>query len=277
MQNGFYSVTGAMVTQFNRLDQISSNLANMNTGGYKRQDEIVGDYMRIYQQKRDELPLRNHTKEGAKFLNRSINRVPRIVEEYTDFAVGPMKSTGNPLDVALAQEDLFFAVETPGGVRLTRNGAFTLDENGRVVTKEGYPVLPAGYFGSRQTLHLPAEAMSIKIDESGRVEYMDQTAVDTPVYVDKLMVVRVDTRSLKREGDNLFTMENGVDEQELEVVSRTSAVRQGMLEMSNVNPVREMTALIETNRLVEMYQKAMNAQMDDLNNDAINKLASVRA
>ena len=147
-----------------------------------------------------------------------------------------------------------------------------------MVTKEGYPVLPSGYFKSRQPLFVPAEAINIKIDGSGRVEYMDQTALDTPVYVDSLMVVRVDDpQSLKPEGNNLFTMEGGLKERDLNIASRSSAIRQGMIEKSNVNPVRQMTELIETNRLVEMYQKAMNAQMDDLNNDAINKLASIRA
>ncbi|WP_457593067.1 flagellar hook-basal body protein [Hydrogenimonas sp.] len=278
MQNGFYTVAGAMVTQFNRLDQISNNLANLNTNGYKEQNLVIGDFMRIYQQKRDDLPLQNQTKEAAKFLNRSINRVPHIVNEYNDFSMGPMKATGNPLDLALGEKDLFFAVETPAGVRLTRDGAFKLDEQGRVVTKEGYPVLSSGYFKSRQPIYVPAEAVNLKIDAGGRIEYMDQTALDTPVYVDRLMVVRVeDPESLKNEGGNLFTTEGGLKESELTIVTQTSAVRQGMIEKSNVNPVRQMTELIETNRLVEMYQKAMNAQMDDLNSDAINKLASVRA
>ncbi len=278
MQNGFYSVTGGMVTQFNRLDQISNNLANMNTNGYKQRNHIIGDFMRIYQQKRDELPLQNHTKEAAKFLNRSINRVPRVVEEYTDFSMGPMEATGNPLDLALGDRDLFFAVETPAGVRLTRDGSFKLDEKGRMVTKEGYPVLPSAYFRSRRPLTIPAEAAQIKIDGSGRVEYMDPTAPDTPVYVDSLMIVRVDDmQSLKPEGENLFTLEGGVKEADLHAVRGLSALKQGMIEKSNVNPVRQMTELIETNRLVEMYQKAMSAQMDDLNSDAINKLASIRA
>ncbi len=278
MQNGFYSVTGGMVTQFNRLDQISSNLANLNTNGYKQQNHVIGDFMRIYQQKRDELPLQNHTKEAAKFLNRSINRVPHVVEEYTDFSMGPMEATGNPFDLALGDKDLFFAVKTPAGVRLTRDGSFKLDDQGRMVTKEGYPVLPSGYFKSRQPLYIPAEAINVKIDGSGRIEYMDQTALDTPVFVDSLMVVRVDDmQNLKPEGNNLFTMADGFKEADLHIARDVSAVKQGMIEKSNVNPVRQMTELIETNRLVEMYQKAMNAQMDDLNNDAINKLASIRA
>ena len=54
-------------------------------------------------------------------------------------------------------------------------------------------------------------------------------------------------------------------------------VASGFLQMSNINPVKEMTALIETNRLVEMYQKVMTSQMNDLNSDAINKLASIKA
>ncbi len=278
MQNGFYAVTGAMVTQFNRLDQISNNLANLNTNGYKEHNHVIGDFMRIYQQKRDDLPLSNQTKEAAKFLNRSINRVPHVVEEYRDFSMGPMETTGNPLDVALGEGDLFFAVKTPGGVRLTRDGAFKLDEKGHLVTREGYPVLSSNYFRNGQPISLPAEAVNLKIDTSGRIEYMDQTALDTPVFVDRLMVVRVeDLQSLKAEGENLFTLEGGISERDLAIATRTSAVRQGMIERSNVNPVREMTELIETNRLVEMYQKAMNAQMDDLNNDAINKLASIRA
>ncbi len=278
MQNGFYTVAGAMVTQFNRLDQISNNLANLNTNGYKEQDHVIGDFMRIYQQKRDELPLQNQTKEAAKFLNRSINRVPHVVKEYRDFSMGPMESTGNPLDLALGEKDLFFAVETPAGVRLTRDGSFKLDEQGRVVTKEGYPLLSSGYFKNRQPIYIPAEAVNLNVDSNGRIEYMDQTAPDTPVYVDRLMVVRVENPSgLKSEGDNLFTTETGLKESDLNIVTVTSAVKQGMIEKSNVNPVRQMTELIETNRLVEMYQKAMNAQMDDLNSDAINKLASVRA
>ena len=192
--------------------------------------------------------------------------------------MGPMEATGNPLDLALGEKDLFFVVQTPAGVRLTRDGSFRLDEQGRMVTKEGYPVLPSAYFRSGQPLTIPAEAADIKIDGSGRVEYMDRTAPDTPVYVDSLMIVSVDDmQSLKPEGKSLFTLEGGVKEADLVVVRDISAVKQGMIEKSNVNPVRQMTELIETNRLVEMYQKAMSAQMDDLNSDAINKLASIRA
>ncbi|WP_201353351.1 flagellar hook-basal body protein [Hydrogenimonas urashimensis] len=278
MQNGFYSVTGGMVTQFNRLDQISHNLANVRTNGYKGTDVVIGDFMRLFQRRRDELPLPNQTKEGAKFLNRSINRVPRIVERFTDFRMGAMVHTGNPLDVALDEKNLFFAVETPSGIRLTRDGAFRLNEHGELMTRDGFKVLSRHYFQNHQAITVPVDAININIGKSGRIEYMDKTAMDTPVYLDDLMVVRVDNlQDLEAEGDNYFTMPGKRLEKEMNIVTETSGVYQYMIEKSNVNPIREMTALIETNRLVEMYQKAMTAQMDDMNNDAITKLASVRA
>ncbi|WP_456322549.1 flagellar hook-basal body protein [Hydrogenimonas sp.] len=278
MQNGFYSVTGAMVTQFNRLDRISNNLANLNTAGYKGQREIIGDFMRIFQQKRDVLPLQNNTVEASKFLNRSINRVPRIVDEYTDFGMGSMIKTGNPLDLALGDKNLFFAIDTPAGIRLSRDGSFKINENGELVTKDGFPVMSDTYLTNRQKITIPINAADISIDKNGRIEYIDQSAINEPVYLGRLMVVSVDDlHNLKPEGGNYFTVKKGRVEDEMKIVKRSSDVHQKMLEKANVNPVREMTALIETNRLVEMYQKAMTTQMNDLNNDAINKLASVRA
>jgi flagellar basal-body rod protein FlgG len=75
---------------------------------------------------------------------------------------------------------------------------------------------------------------------------------------------------LKKEGDNLYKYEGNRD---LKHLGDTQAVAQGFVEKSNVNAVKMMTQMIETNRLVGMYQKAMDAQMNDMNTDAINKLA----
>ncbi|RUM46073.1 MAG: flagellar biosynthesis protein FlgG [Hydrogenimonas sp.] len=274
MQNGYYSVTGAMVTQFNRLDRISNNLANLNTPGFKEQKEVVGDFMKIFQEKRDELPLKNHTKASAQFLNRTLNRVPRIVEEYTDFQLGAMTQTGNPLDLALGEENLFFTVQTPSGLRLTRNGAFQRNDQGVLVTKDGFPVLSK----NQQPIQIPPEAVNITINPTGRIEYREADNMAEPVYLDDLMVVRMDNpQDLQAEGGTYLNDRDGQLATKIKVVDQTRQVHQFMLEKSNVNPIHEMTALIETNRLVEMYQKAMNTQMDDMNSDAINKIASTRA
>ncbi|NPA28583.1 MAG: flagellar hook-basal body protein [Epsilonproteobacteria bacterium] len=278
MQSGYYDVTGGMVTQFNRLDMISQNLANVRTDGYKQKNAIFGDYLRLAQDSRDELPLANQTREAARFVNRTVNRVPRMVEEYTDFSMGPMERTDNPLDLALSQENLFFAVETPSGIRLTRNGAFNLNEKGELVTKEGYKVLSSSYFKSGQGVTIPETALKVTVDRDGKVEILEQTAMDAPQQSDELMIVSVDNpQDLKAEGDNLFAMPGKDLAKEMRPVQNSGAVRQFTLEKSNVNPVMEMTELIETNRLVEMYQKVMRTQMDDMNQDAINKLASLKA
>ena len=116
MQTGYYVATGGMVTQFNKLNVISNNLANVNTNGYKADNVVIGDFERMFKDSRDNLPLENNSKEGAKFLNRDLNKIPHIVEGYTKFKVGNMKQTGNSLDFALTKENAFFLVKTPDGI-----------------------------------------------------------------------------------------------------------------------------------------------------------------
>lgn len=267
MQNGYYSTTGAMVTQFNRLDVISNNLANVNTIGFKRDDVVVGDFKRIFQEAKDEMPLADNTKEGSKFLNAAITRVPQVVEQYIKYDQGGVKNTGNPLDFALKRPDAFFMVETPNGIRLTQNGSFSINDQSVLVTKEGYPVLPSTYFETRQYITIPEDAV-LGVDKSGFL-------YNGPDEIGKFFMAQSDDiKTLTKEGNNLYKFN---DISEITELQNGDMVAQGFLETSNINPVVEMTGLIETNRLVEMYQKVMNSHMNDLNTDAITKLASVRA
>lgn len=263
MQNGYYQATGAMITQFNRLDTISNNLANVNTYGYKRKDVVVGDFERIFKDTHDELPLKNHTKDAAKFLNQTIDRVPIVSEDYTDFSAAGMKYTSNSLDFAIKQDDVFFAVQTNSGVMLSKNGAFSLDSEGYIVNKEGYRILGE----NSEPILLDTQAQ-LSVDKSGRI-YEDGEESN------KFRLLSVqDLRDLDKIGDNLYSPNPRADVR----VSDDDAdlLAQGYVQMSNVNPVTEMVALIETNRLVEMYQRVMNSQMNDLNQDAITKLGAVK-
>lgn len=267
MQSGYYNTTGGIVTQFNRLNVISNNLANLNTSGYKRDDVVIGDFQRVYQEERDKLPLHNNTKEASKFLNRSLDRVPQVVEEYTDRTIGSFRQTGNTLDFALQRDDVFFAIDTPQGVRYTRDGSFTTDNEGRLVTKEGYTVLPSNGTDGSGSIEIPSD-LRVTTDANG-VMYAD----DQPFA--QIGVVQFDNaKYLTKEGGNLY---RNADENPMSVVEESGAVVSEFVETSNVNAITEMTSLIETNRLVEMYQKVMRTHMDDLNSDAINKLAAVDA
>jgi len=269
MQNGYYQAVGGMVAQFNRLDTISNNLANTNTAGFKRDDVVIGDFLTYLKHSRDELPLQDNTKDAAKFINRSLDRVPHIVRNYTDFSLGAIRQTGNPLDVALKRGDRFFLVKTPDGVKLTQNGAFILNDKGELSTKEGYKVLGTNYFRSHKAIILPTTSKSVNISSNGTV-YADGEEVGK-LYIAKF---NHNLANLKKIGDNLYDIKNIND---ISLSGDGDWVASGYLQMSNINPVKEMTALIETNRLVEMYQKVMTSQMNDLNRDAINKLASTRA
>ncbi len=268
MQNGYYQAVGGMVAQFNRLNTISNNLANTNTPGFKRDDVVIGDFLTILKQQRDELPIKDNTKDAAKFINRSLDRVPHIVRNYTDFSLGAMRKTDNPLDVALKRSDRFFLVKTPAGLKLTQNGAFTLNEKGELSTKEGYKVLGVNYFQDHRPITLPTNK-TVSISSNGTI-YADGEEIG------KLYIAKYNHNlaNLKKFGDNLYDITNLKD---ISASNDGDYIASGFLQMSNINPVKEMTALIETNRLVEMYQKVMTSQMNDLNNDAINKLASTKA
>jgi len=272
MQNGYYATTGAMVTQFNRLDVISNNLANINTTAFKRDDVVVGDFKRIYQDYQEELPVKNNTKEAAKFLNASVARIPQVNEQYIEFNQGGLKQTGNEFDLALKRKDVFFMVETPTGFALTKDGSFMLNDKGVLSTKDGYPVLS----NTKRPIKLNASS-TFNVDKSGNISSVNLAngigSGENPI--GSLYIAQSsDIKSLTKEGSNIYKFKNIND---IKNLKNSNAVAQGFIETSNVNPVKEMVGLIDAQRMVEMYQKVMTSHMNDLNSDAINKLAITRA
>jgi flagellar basal-body rod protein FlgF len=271
LHTGYYSTAGAMVTQFSQFHSIAGNLAKKLVSASKRDGTVIGNFTRIYQEQRDILPLPNHTKEASKFLNRSLTRVPQIVEQYTDQRVGTMKETGNPLDFALQKEGHYFAVETPQGIRYTRNGSFSIGHDGKLVTKTGYPVLSRDYFSNQKSyIQIPsnAEEATLTVDKDGNL-YQDGALISS------LAIIQHDNvKYLKNEGGSLLKT---LREEEYTVLENSQSVVNGFLEQSNIDPVTEMVGLIETHRLIDQYSKVMKSHMDDLNSDAIHKLAKTKA
>lgn len=278
MLNGFYGATGGMITQFNRLDVISNNLANANTNGYKRDDVVIGDFLRLYEEFKHELPLQNHTREASKFLNRTINRVPAVVEEYSDFAVGNFTHTANPLDLALKNPNAFFAINTPNGVRYTRDGAFTLDNNGVLVNKQGFAVLSREGLDENGEIIIDVSASNIEVNRNGDI-FVRSASNDSVGEAEPIGAVAVvsfiNPKYLKKIGDNLYELPIERIMERMNI-NDDSVVASGFIEKSNINPIVEMTALITTNRLVDIYSKVMKTYQDDLAPEAINKLAQVR-
>ncbi|MDE6886153.1 MAG: flagellar hook-basal body protein [Helicobacteraceae bacterium] len=279
MQNGFYNATGGMVTQFNRLDVISNNLANTNTNGFKRDDVVIGDFMRLYEEFKHELPLKNHTREASKFLNRTLNRVPIVVEEYSDMNIGNFERTENPLDLALKNKNAFFAIQTPNGVRYTRDGAFELNNNGILVNKQGFPVLSREGIDESGFININLSSNNVEINKNGDIFIRELTNADigNSEQIGSIAVVSfINPNYLKKVGNNLYEIPlERVNERQN--INDSDVVESGFIEKSNINPIYEMTALITTNRLVDIYSKVLKTFQEDLNTEAINKLAVHRA
>lgn len=279
MINGFYSATSGMVTQFNRLDVISNNLANANTNGYKRDDVVIGDFLRLYEEYKHELPLQNHTREAAKFLNRTINRVPSVVEEYSDMTIGSFSRTENPLDLALKNANAFFAIMTPNGVRYTRDGAFELDNSGILVNKNGFPVLSREGIDEGSVISIDLSSSNVEVNKNGDIfiRNLSNETIGNPEPIGSIAVVSfINPKYLKKVGDNLYEIPSERLNERINI-NDNNIIASGFIEKSNINPVVEMTALITTNRLVDIYSKVMKTHQDDLAPEAINKLAAIRA
>ena len=208
-------------------DIVANNMANINTTGFKR-DATFTDW----------------------FIE-SLNDVG--AQRYTDFAQGELRQTDNPLDLALASRG-FFMVETSSGPAFTRNGHFTVNDQGFIQTAQGY--LLQGERGLISVLSADGTAAGdLQITRNGEV-YLDK------ILIDRLLVANVvNPDALEKIGSNLYRVSD--DSLVTQLEPDQFHVRQGMLEGSNVRPVSEMVSLIELQRNFESTQRVARA-MDQI-------------
>jgi len=247
MSGGMYlAAAGALVQQM-RLEMLANNVANINTVGYKGEKSV-------FRVPEETLPAEElRPEEGSQPLSPYAPPFSTMV----DFSQGAIHQTGNPLDVALNGEG-FFNVQTPDGIQYTRQGSFTLNTDGVLVTQDGYPVMGEGG-------EITIEGANVEIDELGGV-YVDGDEVG------RLQVTAfADNESLAKVGNGRF-----VSSDPAMVGNRpeNTTVRQGHLESANVNPVQAMTEMIETSRAFEAYQKVIQSA-DEATEKSINSVGKV--
>ncbi len=207
-------------------DIVANNLANISTTGFKR-DSTFTDW----------------------FIE-SLNDVGS--QRYTVFTQGEMRQTDNPLDIGLASRG-FFVVETPSGPAFTRNGHFTVNEEGFIQTAQGY--LLQGEQGPLSIVSANGTGGDVQITSNGEV-YLDR------ILIDRLLIANiVNNNALEKIGSNLYRVSDDTLVTQLE--PDRFHVRQGMLEGSNVSPVSEMVSLIELQRNFESTQRVARA-MDEI-------------
>jgi flagellar basal-body rod protein FlgF len=253
---GLYTGASGMLAEMARTDVISNNMANVNTTAFKKDRTIFRAFpeMNIHRI-HDPVPAGlDKVVDPRPFIGMMGTGV-MLDEVNTDFNQGHLITTSNPLDLAIRGEG-FFQVQTPEGIRYTRDGSFSLSSNGYLVTKEGYYVL--GENGPLQLL----QTGDITISQQGEVFVNDE-------YIDRLNIVTfADLNQLQKQGDNLY-FTDAVPEplQDADVV-------QGALEGSNISIVAEMVDLISAFRAYEANQKVIQTHDTTLDR-AINDVGRI--
>ena len=231
-----------------RMDIIANNLANSNVIGFKS-GRISFQQMLENAEKADR-PVNSSDKGDS-------NRM--LINLKTDMSQGDIRRSGNELDLAIFGKG-FFKISTPEGFRYTRKGNFTLDSQGGLITHDGNMVMgkggPINFVGDEKT-----------IDEQGFLS-VDGTQVDQFDIVDF-----EDYENLINAGGSVF-MHTSPSPAEKPPPPETS-IKQGYIELSNVNIAEEMVSMIHSLRAFESYQKAIQA-LDGLNNRAINEVGRLR-
>jgi flagellar basal-body rod protein FlgG len=244
MIRGIYTAASGMVAETIRTDSIANNLANVNTAGFKRDQAVSKDFGSI---------LIERINDGAEAVPIGQLGLGSIIDQIAPIhSQGVVKKTDNQLDIAIDGKG-FLAVNTPNGIRYTRNGSFTVSGRGQLVTHEGYQIL--GQNGPINT-------------NNGKVDFTpDGAVVVNGVEVDRLRLVDFnDVKQLMKQGASLYETPANLRP------SKSSAqIRQGFLEMSNVNVVSEMVNLINSFRSYESNSKAIEAQ-DQLLQKAANEV-----
>lgn len=175
----------------------------------------------------------------------------------TDLSQGPIRKTENPLDLALKDEG-FFKLETAQGPRYTRDGSFTLDNQGFLVNQSGFPVLMGG-----APVQIEGDQIYIAQDGMLSVDGEELGQIDIVTFGDKL--------NLYKDGSNLFLYRG---DEEDEILPENISVEQGALELSNVSPVMEMTSMIQVSRTYETVEKMLKT-FDEVDGLAVTSVGVV--
>lgn len=231
MENGILVGLSAQTALRRHLDVVANNLANMNTTGFKREKMLFTPFL-------SPQPAQLATKGG---------RAVFVQDKATafDFSPGRLEMTGGTLDLAL-RSDGFFAVETPEGIRYTRDGQFNLNDQGQLVTPAGHPVLGNG----DAPIVLDPTSTSITVAADGTISAESGD-------IGRLRVVRfAEPAGLRAAGNGLWSTEDAPEE-----VERPGVV-QGMLERSNVEPILELEQMMQVQRAYEQAKQLVEREDD---------------
>ena len=254
MIRALWTAATGMESQQINLDVVANNLANVNTVGFKRSRADFQEL--LYQEERQPGAASSPTTQIPTGIEIGLGVMPVATQKI--FSVGNMEQTNNPLDLAI-EGDGFFKITMPNGdIAYTRAGSFKLDNEGRMVNSNGYPMDPE--------ITIPADTTQITISADGIVS-VAQGGSNVPTEVGSIELAKfINPAGLRPIGKNLFlaTEASGDEITGVPGEEGMATLNQGFLEMSNVNVVEEMVNLIISQRAYEINSKAIQAADDML-------------
>jgi len=249
MLRALWTAASGMQSQQTNIDVVANNLANVNTTGFKKSRADFQDLM--YQNlKTTGSPSTNTTQVPTGIQIGLGTRLAAVTKLFTS---GDFTQTGNDLDMAI-EGDGFFQIQMPDGTTAySRAGAFKKDSTGRIVTSDGYPLLPE--------IVIPTNATKISIGNDGTVS-VTQAGQTAPTNVGNIQLAQfANPAGLAAQGKNLFLQTDASGNATTGTPGQTGigTITQGFLEMSNVNVASEMVNMIVGQRAYEINSKAVQA------------------
>ncbi|MBT2657809.1 flagellar hook-basal body protein [Bacillus sp. ISL-18] len=276
MLRGIYSAASGMFSLERKQETLADNLANAQTPGYKKDDTMLRAFPKLLMQRIQD--FQGTAPEGVNVpgarvgIGELVNGV-YAQERIPSFTQGPLVQTDNPLDVAISDQEIpsqtingrqvkpaaFFAVQLADGtVGYTRNGKWDLDENGNVVTSEGYRILGANHQPIKLTDSLKKE--ELLINQEGQIIAYPSDATKTKVVGEIGIAVANNPYDLRRAGGNVYTANNPLTfVQDPGSANPGVSLQQGYVEQSNVDTGQTMSDMMLAVRGYEANQKVLGA------------------
>jgi flagellar basal-body rod protein FlgG len=259
MIRALYSAATGMNAQETNIDVISNNLANVNTNGFKKSRADFQDLM--YQYAVEPGAPTSQTTMNPTGVQVGLGVKTSSVQKV--FTQGDLTSTGNQLDVAIEGDGFFQILRPDGTFAYTRSGALQLDQNGQIVTSDGYSIAPG--------ITIPQDSLGITIAQDGTVS-VKQPNNATPTQVGQITAVRFPNNAgLRAMGQNLYeeTQASGVAVNGIFNQNGFGRLNQGFLESSNVSVVEQVVNMITAQRAYEASSKGITTA-DEMLNQVIN-------
>lgn len=251
MDSGLYAAYTGLAARTQALDTAANNVANAGTNGFRAQRDYFRGVL-VEGLAADSL--------AQSQVGQTVNGFGILGGNTLDMGQGQLATTGNPLDLAI-QGQGFFALQTPNGIRYTRDGAFARSSTGVLQTSQGEPVLDA----KQKPITIPSGEIRISPDGSISVSNQDGSAL-----VGQVGIFNFANRyALTAEGVNRF------DAGDAKPIAATGLIQQGAIEGANQDAIHGTMQLVLVQRQAEMMQKALSVFNNDFDKTAAEELPRV--